>query len=103
MFLPMVLTIIERDKKIFEKCPFKIKEPYLIFLERTSKSVLIDLSKAKEYMRKNNLKVEKRGSDDAFTSYHFFYKGFEEEHNYINPRIRKKGMELIDYYNNKKE
>ena len=97
-YLPMVLTILERDRLLFEKGYFKLKQPYINLVERTIKKVQKDLSTVKQHMRKNNLKVEKVGGDDTFTNYKFFYKGYEEQHNYFNPRIRNKVNELMEYY-----
>jgi hypothetical protein len=52
----------------------------------------------KQYMKKNQLKVTEVKRDDAFTMYMFIYKGFEENHNYFNPRIRNKVQELMESY-----
>lgn len=30
IYLPMVLTILEKDRTIFEKAPFKLKRPYIV-------------------------------------------------------------------------
>ena len=88
MYLPMVLTVLERDKLIIDKAPFKIKDPYLNLVEVAIKAVHRDLKEVKDIMRRGNMKVEQIGHDEDFTMYAFFYKGYEEHHNYFNPRIR---------------
>lgn len=98
IYLPMVLTLLERDKKIFQEGKFKIKEPYLEMLDQTSKLVHKDLHKAKSYLSKNNIKLEKSKSDELFTRYMFFYKGYEEEHNYFNPALRNRVENLLREY-----
>jgi hypothetical protein len=98
MYLPMLLTILERDRIIFDKAGFKLKEPYLHLIEETIKAVQRDLKETRHVMRKGQMKVEQIARDEAFTMFLFIYKGFEEQHNYFNPRIRNKVQELMDYY-----
>ncbi len=98
IYLPMVLTILNRDLSIIQNSPFKLKKPYLELIEETMKGVQRELTEAKQYMRKNKLQVMETKRDDAFTMYMFMYKGYEENHNYFNPRIRNKVQELMETY-----
>lgn len=98
IYLPMVLTILNRDLMVFNQSPFKLKQPYLNLVEKTMKTIQGELSKVKQYMKKNNLKVYESKRDEAFTMYTFLYKGYEEHHNYFNPRIRNKVQELLEFY-----
>lgn len=98
IYLPMLLTILNRDLLIVQKSPFKLKNPYIELIEGTMKSIQKDLAQAKRYMHKNNIKIERLKSDDAFTMYLFLYKGYEEIHNYFNPRLRNKVEELMRSY-----
>jgi hypothetical protein len=98
IYLPMVLTILERDLQIIENSAFKLKRPYLDLVEETMKVIQINLADVKRYMKQNKLKVEKLKHDEAFTMYLFLYQGYEEQHNYFNPRIRNKVQELMTYY-----
>jgi len=98
IYLPMVLTILERDLQIIEMSAFKLKRPYLDLIEETMKVIQKDLADVKRFMKQNKLKVEKLKQDEAFTMYLFLYHGYEEQHNYFNPRIRNKVQELMTYY-----
>jgi hypothetical protein len=98
MYLPMLLTILERDRIIFEKGHFKLKGPYMDLIEETIKAVQRDLKETKHAMRIGHMRVEQVARDEAFTMFLFIYKGFEEQHNYFNPRIRNKVQELLEYY-----
>lgn len=102
IYLPMVLIILNRDLSVVEKSPFKLKKPYLELIEETMKSIQRELAEVKQYMKINNLKVLETNRDDAFTMYMFLYKGYEEHHNYFNPRIRNKVQELMGLYLSKK-
>jgi hypothetical protein len=98
IYLPMVVTVLNRDLGVVEKSPFKLKKPYLELIEETLKQIQGELSKVKQYMKKNNLQVIETKRDDAFTMYMFIYKGYEEHHNYFNPRIRNKVQEIMETY-----
>lgn len=102
IYLPMVLIILNRDLSVVGKSPFKLKKPYVDLIEETMKIIHRELAEVKQYMKINNLKVLETNRDDAFTMYMFLYKGYEEHHNYFNPRIRNKVQELIGFYFSKK-
>jgi hypothetical protein len=98
IYLPMVLTILNRDLQIVDSSPFKLKRPYLEMIEETMKVIQRELAHVKKYMRTNKMKVERIQSDDAFTMYMFLYKGYEEHHNYFNPRLRNRVEDLMRHY-----
>lgn len=98
IYLPMVITVLNRDLTIIDKSPFKLKKPYQTLIEETLKLIQRELAEVKRFMKQNKLKVEEIHRDDAFTMFMFLYKGYEEHHNYFNPRIRNKVQELMEYY-----
>jgi hypothetical protein len=98
IYLPMVLIILNRDLSVVEKSPFKLKKPYVELIQDTMKMIQRELAEVKQYMKINNMKVMETSRDDAFTMYMFLYKGYEEHHNYFNPRIRNKVQELMTFY-----
>jgi hypothetical protein len=98
IYLPMVLTILNRDLAVINKSSFKLPQPYINLIEETMKVIQKELTTIKFYMSKNKLKVQQLKRDEAFTMFLFLYKGYEEQHNYFNPRIRNKVQELMDYY-----
>jgi len=102
IYLPMVITILNRDLAIVTSCPFKLKQPYLDLIEETMKFIQKELKEVKQYMRQQKLKVERVSHDEAFTGFLFLYKGYEEQHNYFNPRIRNKVQELLSFYLSKR-
>ncbi len=98
IYLPMVITILNRDLIIIDNGPFKLKKPYLILVEETLKMIQMEMAEVKRLMKQKQLKVEEVHRDEAFTMFMFLYKGFEEHHNYFNPRIRNKVQELLEFY-----
>jgi len=98
IYLPMTITVFNRDLAVVENSPFKLKQPYVHLIEKALKLAQNDLSKTKRELRKQNIKVLQLKRDEAFTLYRFYYNGYEEEHNYFNPRIRNKVTELLEHY-----
>ena len=98
IYLPMVLTILNRDLKVIDTSPFKLKQPYMNLIDETMKVIQIELKDVKYYMNKEKLSVQEIKRDEAFTMFMFLYKGYEEQHNYFNPRIRNKVHELLEFY-----
>ncbi|HYK72134.1 MAG TPA: hypothetical protein VEV44_03230 [Pseudoneobacillus sp.] len=98
IYLPMVLIVLNRDLLVFEKSPFKLKKPYLELIEEAMKSIQKELYEVKQFLRKNQIQVKEINRDESFTMFLFLYKGYEEQHNYFNPRIRNKVQELMEYY-----
>ncbi|PLS18797.1 hypothetical protein CVD28_04895 [Bacillus sp. M6-12] len=98
IYLPMVITILNRDRQIFEKSPFKLRQPYLDLVEEALTVVQKDLAEARRFLRHENIKVSEINRDEAFTMFSFIYRGYEEHHNYFNPRLRNKVEELLGYY-----
>ncbi|MDQ0268807.1 hypothetical protein [Cytobacillus purgationiresistens] len=98
IYLPMVLIVLNRDLIVINKSPFKLRQPYLNLVEETMKVIQKELGEVKRYMNSQQLQVQQVQSDEAFTMFMFLYKGYEEQHNYFNPRIRNKVHELLEFY-----
>lgn len=98
IFLPMALTVLNKDLIIFQKGPFKLKQPYINLVEQAMKKIQMELSEVKRYLKENDLKVYEIKRDEAFTMYSFIYKGYEEQHSYFNPKIRNIVQELLEHY-----
>jgi len=98
IYLPMVLTILERDREIVEKGPFKLKRPYVSIIEQAVKEAQRELKGTKLYLRQHNMKVLRGNHDDTFTEYVFFHGGYEEHRRYLNVRLRNRVEELLGVY-----
>lgn len=102
LYLPMLLTVLHLDRTIIKNSPFKLKQPYIHLIEDTTKQIHKDLYFVNQYMATHELKVEQMDQNDTFTMFLFLYKGYEEQHNYFNPRIRNKVQQLLESYFNKR-
>jgi hypothetical protein len=98
IYIPMVVSILNRDLTVIEKSPFKLHRPYLALVEESLKLAQKDLAMVRQELHRRNIKVHEVERDEAFTLYSFLYNGYEEKHNYFNPRIRNKVSELMEDY-----
>ncbi|AXH98389.1 hypothetical protein DV702_00915 [Sporosarcina sp. PTS2304] len=103
IYLPMLLTILERDRSILEKIPFKLKDPYLYLVDETMNAITVDLQKTAEYLRQHHMKVIRRSTDELFTEYLFLHNGYEDTRRYLNVRLRNRTEELLHQYLRKLE
>lgn len=81
---------VEQRHEYRKKSPFKLKDPYLHLIEEALKLVQKDLAEVRKELRRQKVKVLKAKQDEAFTTYTFYYNGYEEHHSYFNPRIETK-------------
>ncbi len=98
IFLPMLLTVLQRDLAAVENIPFKLKQPYQHVIEKTIQDVQKDLSEAKRYLYKNKIKIVRGKSKNNFTDYMVIYKGQEDPRHYFNAKIKNTVEDLLDYY-----
>lgn len=98
IYLPMVLTILERDRESVEKGPFKLKRPYVNMIDQAVKEAQKEFKNTRLYLRQHNMKVIRGNRDDTFTEYVFFYGGYEEYRRYLNVRLRNRVEELLGVY-----
>ncbi|GKV56740.1 hypothetical protein NCCP2222_26870 [Sporosarcina sp. NCCP-2222] len=98
IYLPMLLTILERDRQTIEKGPFKLKGPYLKMIENALLSVQNELTDTSMYLRRHNMKVIRSKMDDTFTEYIFMNGGYEDHRRYLNVRLRNRTEELLQFY-----
>ncbi|MDF2556876.1 MAG: hypothetical protein K0R71_704 [Bacillales bacterium] len=87
IYLPMILSLLERNKKLAE-FHFKISEPFVAFFDSISKDVQAKLHEVHRYMKRHRMKVSEVERDDLFTIYSFQVRGYEERHSYFNFHMR---------------
>ncbi|MDS9470300.1 hypothetical protein [Sporosarcina pasteurii] len=98
IYLPMVLIILEKDRKIVEDGKFKLKRPYIQLLDEVIKTAQAELQETMIYLQRHHIKVSRGKTDDTFTEYVFLYGGYEEQRRYLNVRLRNKTEELLTSY-----
>ena len=57
IYLPMLITVLNRDLLVVEKSPFKLKGPYQKLIEETMKAVQMELAMVKRFLYENKIKV----------------------------------------------
>lgn len=98
IYLPLVLSVLEYDRKVTEITPFKIKLVYVDLIEHTMLKVQKDMKKINDEMRKLKMKVIRGNNDGVFTEYNIYYKGYHEAHNFFNANLKNNTEKLLNYY-----
>jgi len=98
IYLPIIISVLERDREVIEISSFKLKGPYVNIVENALKTVRAELKETSNYARSHNMKLIKRGKDDTFTEYAFIHGGYEDKRRYMNIRLRNRTEELISIY-----
>ncbi|QHQ78398.1 carboxylesterase family protein [Bacillus sp. FSL K6-1560] len=98
LFLPMAITIFNRDLAGIEESTLKLKHPYKQLISESLKIAQKDLMEVRKELRKRKIAIRETERDEAFTFYTFVIDGYEENHRYFNPRIREQVSELLTYY-----
>ena len=71
IYLPMIISVLERDREVIEISSFKLKGPYTKLIEGALKAAKTELKETNSYARRNNMKVIKGKNDGTFTDYTF--------------------------------
>ena len=98
IYFPMLISILEMDRKAIESGPFKLKGPYFKLIDEALKIVRAESKQTNIYLTRNNMKMIKGSNDGAFTEYTFIFGGYEEHRRYMNMRLRNRTEELISVY-----
>ncbi|GKV70303.1 hypothetical protein NCCP2716_28010 [Sporosarcina sp. NCCP-2716] len=98
IYLPMLLTILDRDAKVFEEIPVKFNLPYLSVITRATEIVHSDLTSTHLYFKQHKLKLVNEGNDGVFTSYLFIIDYEQYRRRYLNVRLRNHSEELLKVY-----
>lgn len=98
IYLPMVLTILHRDRELVDTMPFKLKRPYQQLIDDAIKCAERDLRTSRIFLRKQMYKVLQGSRDKLFTEYVFYYRGYEDHRKYLHYQMRNRTEELIRTY-----
>ena len=98
IYLPMLLTILQRDRQLVQQVPFKLKSPYINLIDETMNAVSADLQVTLMYLQQHKMKVIRRSTDTLFTEYLFVHDGYEDSRRYLNARLRNRSEELLNLY-----
>lgn len=99
IFLPMLITILERDIELINNLPFKLRRPYLAIIEKALGLIRKDLKQTEIYLLRRNMRLV-IGKPDAnkMTECTFISSGIEDRRKYSSEEFRSKTEELITEY-----
>lgn len=98
IYLPMVLSVLTKDRKLVDDAGFKLKGPYQELIDQAIKCVERDMRETHAYLRARKLKIEQGSRSDSATEYIFYHDGYQDMRRYLNLRLRNRTEELIRVY-----
>ena len=96
LYLSMAITVIKKDLTEVQNGSFKIKEPYLILLEKMLYLAAVERKELRMNMRKQSIKVYLLTKNENFSTYLFIAGNREEKRFYFNPAIRKQVVPILN-------
>jgi len=98
IYLPMLITVLERDVESFDKLPFKLNRPYLAVIDKALKYIRADLKAADIYLTRHNMRLVRNRLDEQYSEFVFIYAGHEERRKYTSDELRIKCEEILGTY-----
>jgi hypothetical protein len=95
---PILLTVFNRDLRIINGSPFKLKQPYIAVVEQIMNQISKDLYDVRVELRKRRIKVMDGRRDDEITEYEIFIRGYREIMRFPNVHLRNKTESLMLSY-----
>lgn len=96
LFVDLDIKNLELDLQHVMNGPFKIKEPYIEFIERMISNVINERRNLKRIMYQRKIQVQFLYRQGDFTSYKFFLNGKEREVTYNNMVIKKNVRKIME-------
>lgn len=98
IYLPMLMTILTRDRAAFERGPFKLRTPYLRLVDAALANIQRELKESSDYLRNHKYRIERTKDEPNFTTYTYYYDGYTDDRRYLKVRLRNRTEELLDVY-----
>lgn len=98
IYLPMVITILERDKRITAEIPLKLPRPYEGLIDKALTHARADLKTAEAYLIRRDMRLIKMQAEGDSQLYILMYANFEEHRRIPISELREKTEELMTEY-----
>ncbi|KAB7672263.1 hypothetical protein F9279_04835 [Bacillus sp. B1-b2] len=98
LYLPLLLTVLERDRESTYKTPFKLRKVYENLLENTIIKIQGDLQHFKNLMNSQRMKLVKGRNNGEYTEYHFYINNDYYICRYTNNELKTNTEKLLTYY-----
>lgn len=82
VILPLLITVLERDKKVIQESALKIKNPYINLLDSCIKKVEHAITNNRKSLRLYGIKIYQEIRTDKGIEVKYLYKGY---HHKCNP------------------
>ncbi|MDA3129235.1 hypothetical protein ACFPTR_02680 [Aliibacillus thermotolerans] len=98
ILLPLVKTVLEKDRQLIANSSMKIKEPYFQLIESALQRLHRDMRAIKQFMQKHRIQVLFQENDGTFSRYSYTCRGYEGKSSYLNANLKRQAKRAIDVY-----
>lgn len=79
VMIPMVLTVLQRDKKVIEESMLKTKGPYLSLMDAAMKKAHGEIYDTRVYLRSKGIKIYQEQRTETTVNIKYTVKGYQHE------------------------
>jgi hypothetical protein len=79
LLLPLIITVLERDKKVIATSSFKTKQPYIQLLDKVINRTEQDFIATKKDLYKTNIRIYQQTRTNAGIEFKYLYKGYHHQ------------------------
>jgi len=98
VLLPIMLTIVEKNKMEIALSSYSLKNLYVIASQVLMRKILLDLTAVKKSLKERNIKVFEEERIDSAVHYRFVCRGYEDKFAMMRDVIRAEiSMKLAKY------
>lgn len=98
IYLPMLITVLERDRETVLKSPFKLGRPYVAIIDKALDIVRADLKATDIYLKRRNMRLASEKLNGGSIEYTYIYMGYEERYKFTSDELRDKTEKLMSEY-----
>lgn len=98
IYLPILITVLERDLEVILRSPFKLQRPYLAIVENALKRIRSDLKITDIYMLRRDMRLVANKVGEGMTEYTYISKGIEDLIRYSSDHLRNESERILSTY-----
>lgn len=95
IYVDLMVKNLQRDLQIIQKGPFKIKEPYIRFIETLISKAIKERRKLKQIMHDHNIHIKNKGVQNDLVIYRFYINRKEKEVHFNKYVLKKNVKEMM--------
>lgn len=97
IYIDLTVKNLQRDLQIVQKGPFKIKEPYISFMEKLISKAIKERRNVKQIMHEHKIHIKNEGVQNDLVIYRFYMNRKEKEVHFNKYVLKKKVQDIMTH------